>query len=135
MTTGPDIYRVPQLDHIEEETLPIFTSQTESSCFRDLLANKCFIGRAKDLVHSFCCWLGIKLSCLVMFVLLVCDLCKTTVRCDMFVLEFFERRALYSFCRLCIILKFSLLQVIGVPCIVLYILRRHSITGKDVEFD
>ena len=26
MTTGPDIYRVPQLDHIEEETLSIFTS-------------------------------------------------------------------------------------------------------------
>ena len=70
-----------------------------------------------------------------MFVLLVCDLCKTTVRCDMFVLEFFERRALYSVRRLCVILKFSLLQVIGVPCTVLYILRRHSITGKDVEFD
>ena len=55
MSTGPDIYRIPQLDHIEEETLPIFTSQTENSCLRDLLANKCFIGRAKDLVHSFCC--------------------------------------------------------------------------------
>ena len=55
MSTGPDIYRIPQLDHInEEETLSIFTSQTENSCLRDLLANKCFIGRAKDLVHSFC---------------------------------------------------------------------------------
>ena len=36
------------------------------------------LGRAKDLVHSFCYWLGLKLSCLVMFVLLVCDLCQTT---------------------------------------------------------
>lgn len=64
-----------------------------------------------------------------------CDLCKTTVRCDMFVLEFFERRALYSVCRLRIISKFLLLQVIDVPCTVLDILRRHAITGKEVEFD
>lgn len=79
------------------------------------------------------------MSCLVMFVLLVCDLCKTAVRCDMFVLDFFERRAFnttdYSVCRLCIISKFLLLQVIGVPCTVLDILRRHPVTGKEVEFD
>ena len=71
----PDIYGF-LLDHIEEESLSIFTSQTY--CLRYLLANKCSIGKAKDLVHSFCYLLGLKLPYLVMFVLLVCDLCQTT---------------------------------------------------------
>ena len=57
----------------------------------------------------------------------------------MFVLEFFKRRALnntgYSVCRLCIISKFLLLQVLGVKCPLFDILRSHSITGKESEFD
>ena len=42
----PDIYGF-LLDHIEEETLSIFTSQTYKSCLRYLLANKCSIWKAK----------------------------------------------------------------------------------------
>ena len=63
---------------MEEETLSIFTSQTDKSCLRDLLACKGFIGKAKDLVHSVCYQLGLKLLCLVMFFLLVCEICQTT---------------------------------------------------------
>ena len=70
---------------IWKKKLSIFTSQTDKSCLRDLLVCKCFIGKAKDLVHSVCYQLGLKLLCLVMFVLLVCDK-KLHIRCDMFVL-------------------------------------------------
>ena len=57
--------------------LNIYFANYKSS-LRDLLACKCVIGKAKDLLHSFRYWLGFKLSCIVMFVLLVCDFCQTT---------------------------------------------------------
>ena len=70
----PDIYRFP-LDHIEEETIQYLLHKlTNPVCVIYLQTN----ARSQDLVHSFCYLLGLKLSCLVMFVLLVCDLCQTT---------------------------------------------------------
>ena len=103
------VYGIQQLDHMGEETLSIFTSQTDKSYLRDLLVCKYFIGKAKDLVHSVFCQLGLKLFCLVMFVLLVCDICQTIyafVTCLFFTVfnEIFNDTD-YSFSRLCIILK------------------------------
>ena len=116
---------------IWKKKLSIFTSQTDKSCLRDLLVCKCFIGKAKDLVHSVCYQLGLKLLCLVMFVLLVCDISQTTyafVTCLFFNVfnEIFNDTD-YSVSRLSIILKLFIITG-SVSCTVLDILRSHSIT-------
>ena len=114
---------------IWKKKLSIFTSQTDKSCLRDLLVCKCFIGKAKDLVHSVCYQLGLKLLCLVMFVLLVCDKNYIYVVTCLFFNVFNEifNDTDYSVSRLCIILKLFIITG-SVSCTVLDILRSHSIT-------
>ena len=116
---------------IWKKKLSIFTSETDNSCLRDLLVCKCFIGKAKDLVHSVCYQLGLKLLCLAMFVLLVCDISQTTyafVTCLFFYVfnEIFNDTD-YSVSRLCIIVKLFIITG-SVSCTVPDILRSHSIT-------
>ena len=90
VSAGPDIYRIPQVDHIEEETLSIFASQTDKFCV------------IYTCMQIMLCWesqgprsqLLFKLSCLVIFVLLK---------------EVFNNNTGYSVCRLCIIAKFLLI--------------------------
>ena len=115
---------------IWKKKLSIFTSQTDKSCLRDLLVCKCFIGKAKDLVHSVCYQLGLKLLCLVMFVLLVCDKNYIYVVTCLFFNVFNEifNDTDYSVSRLCIILKLFIITG-SVSCTVLDILRSHSITN------
>ena len=86
--------------------LNIYFANYKSS-LRDLLACKCVIGKAKDLLHSFRHLLGFKLSCIVMFVLLVCDFCQTTYSLLHVCSWIFLKKPLintgYSVCRLIII--------------------------------
>ena len=74
VSTGPDIYRIPQVDHIEEENLSIFTSQTDKFCViytcMQIMLYWESQGPGSQLLFT--------LSCLVIVVLLVCDLCQTT---------------------------------------------------------
>ena len=40
----PDIYRILQIDSVDEETLLLFTSKTGKACLRDLFDSHCFMG-------------------------------------------------------------------------------------------
>ena len=50
---NPEIFGIPQIDNIDQETLLLFTSHTDKSCLRDLLSCKCFVGEARDLTQVF----------------------------------------------------------------------------------
>ena len=47
-----EIFGIPQIDNIDQETLLLFTSHTDKSCLRDLLSCKCFVGEAQVLVQN-----------------------------------------------------------------------------------
>ena len=49
---NPEIFGIPQIDNIDQETLLLFTSHTDKSCLRDLLSCKCFVGEAEVLVQN-----------------------------------------------------------------------------------
>ena len=49
---NPEIFGIPQIDNIDQETLLLFTSHTDKSCLRDLLSCKCFVGEAEVLVEN-----------------------------------------------------------------------------------
>ena len=49
---NPEIFGIPQIDNIDQETLLLFTSHTDKSCLRDLLSCKCFAGEAEVLVQN-----------------------------------------------------------------------------------
>ena len=44
---NPEIFGIPQIDNIDQETLLLFTSHTDKSCLRDLLSCKCFVACSK----------------------------------------------------------------------------------------
>ena len=90
VSTRPDIYRIPQVDHIEEETLSIFTSQTDKFCVIYTCMQIMLYWESQGPRSQ----LLFKLSCLVIFVLLK---------------EVFNNNTGYSVCRLCIIAKFLLI--------------------------
>ena len=50
----PDIYGIQQIDSVDEETLPLFTSKTDKACLRDLFDSHCFMGEAEKQFHDFC---------------------------------------------------------------------------------
>ena len=50
----PDIYGIPQIDSVDEETLLLFTSKTDKACLRDLFDSHCFMREAEKQVHDFC---------------------------------------------------------------------------------
>ena len=88
MSAGPDIYRIPQVDHIEEEeTLSIFASQTDKFCV------------IYTCMQIMLCWesqgprsqLLFKLSCLVIFVCLKKSLIITQA------IQFADYESLQSF--------------------------------------
>ena len=49
---NPEIFGIPQIDNIDQETLLLFTSHTDKSYLRDLLSCKCFVGEAEVLVQN-----------------------------------------------------------------------------------
>ena len=49
---NPEIFGIPQIDNIDQETLLLFTSHRDKSCLRDLLSCKCFVGEAEVLVQN-----------------------------------------------------------------------------------
>ena len=49
---NPEIFGIPQIDNIDQETSLLFTSHTDKSCLRDLLSCKCFVGEAEVLLQS-----------------------------------------------------------------------------------
>ena len=49
---NPEIFGIPQIDNIDQETLLLFTSHIDKSCLRDLLSCKGFIGEAEVLVQN-----------------------------------------------------------------------------------
>ena len=49
---NPEIFGIPQIDDIAQETLLLFTSHTDKSCLRALLSCKFFFGEAEVLVQN-----------------------------------------------------------------------------------
>ena len=49
----PHIYRIQQIDSVDEETLLLFTSKTDKACLRDLFDPHCFMGKLKNKFMIF----------------------------------------------------------------------------------
>ena len=49
----PDIYGIQQIDSVDEETLLLFTSNTDKACLRDLFDSDCFMGKRKNKFMIF----------------------------------------------------------------------------------